>query len=263
MDFAAAVLAEAAGIPSAAVLVIAAGGFIRPDVVAQPLDALRAEVGLPPDPALAALWGAQVLSPFAPSLRDPAHPPPPGTYAFRPWDAPPRRPAGNRPAVYLTLGTVFPLECGDLFGRLLTGVARLPVDVVVTVGRDIDPAELGPQPAHVRVERWLPQDELLLEVDLVLSHGGSGTVAAAAAHGLPQVVVAMGADQMLNARRVVELGLGRALHPVTVTPDEAAEAVAAVLADPAVTAAAGRLQAEFAALPPPAAAVPLLEVLVR
>jgi MGT family glycosyltransferase len=161
----------------------------------------------------------------------------------------------------VTLGTVFPLESGDLLARLLAGLAALPVDVVATTGRDVDPAELGPQPPNVRLARWLPQADVLPTVDLVVHHGGSGTLAAAAAHGIPQVVIAMGADQLLNARRVTDLGIGRALHPVTVTPAEAADTVAAVLADPGAAAAAARLAGEYAALPDPAGAVPPLETL--
>lgn len=260
MDFGAAVLAEALDLPHAVVLVLAAGGFARPDVVAGPLDALRASLGLAPDPTLARLARGMVLSPFAPSLRDPAHPHPLGTYAFAPWRPAPHRPAA-RPRVLVTLGTVFPLECGDLFARLLAGIAALPVDVVATTGRDVDPAELGPQPPNVRLAQWLPQAAVLPTVDLVVSHGGSGTLCAAAAHGLPQVVLAMGADQLLNARRVTDLGLGRALSPTTVSPAQAADAVTAVLADPAAHATAARLAAEYATLPDPAGAVPPLESL--
>jgi UDP:flavonoid glycosyltransferase YjiC (YdhE family) len=260
MDFGAAVATEALDVPHAVTLVLAAGGFARPEVVAEPLDELRASAGLTSDPTLARLWRGMVLSPFAPSLRDPAWPHPPGTYAFDPWRPGPRGPR-DRPRVYLTLGTVFPLESEDLLARLLAAIAALPVDVVATTGRDVDPAELGPQPPNVRLERWLPQASVLPTVDLVVSHGGSGTLAAAAAHGVPQVVVAMGADQMLNARRVTALGLGRVLHPTTVTGPEAAAAVTAVLASPAARTAAAHLAAEYATLPTPAGTVAPLESL--
>ena len=61
--------------------------------------------------------------------------------------------ARRRGAVYFTLGTVFNLESGDLFARVVAGLRELGVEVIVTVGDGIDPAELGPQPPHVRVER--------------------------------------------------------------------------------------------------------------
>lgn len=273
VDFAAAVLTQERDIPHAVVLVLAAGSFIRPVVVAGPLDDLRAERGLPPDPDLAALHRGLVLSPFPPSFRDPAWPLPAAAHAFRTplvRSDPERRSLPSwwsrlkdRPVVHVTLGTVFATESGDLFERLLTGLGQLPVEVVATVGRDIRPADFGPQPEHVHVEQWLPQSLLLPHADLVVSHGGSGTVVAALAHGLAQVVVAMGADQMQNSGRVQALGVGRALNPVTTTPAEIRDTVAALLTDDQARTAALRIQREITALPTAESAVPPLEALAR
>ena len=61
----------------------------------------------------------------------------------------------------MTLGTVFNQESGDLFERIVEGVRELPVNVVATVGRALDPEVLGLQPANVWVERYIPQAQLL------------------------------------------------------------------------------------------------------
>jgi MGT family glycosyltransferase len=165
--------------------------------------------------------------------------------------------------VYFTLGTIFNVESGDLFGRVLAGLRELPLNVVVTVGREVDPRELGPQPAHVHVERYVPQWSLLPHCRLVVSHGGSGSVVGALAHGLPMVLVPMGADQPLNAARCAELGVALALDPLQATPDSVREAAATVLADPRYRRNAERLRDEIAAMPPPDHAVALLEELCR
>ena len=87
------------------------------------------------------------------------------------------------PVVYLTMGTVF----NDL--RLLRStvdaVASLGVDVLVTVGLRTDPTDLGDQPPHVRVERYVPQTAVLSRCSVVVSHAGSGTFFAALSHGRP------------------------------------------------------------------------------
>ena len=257
-DFGAMVAAERLELPFASVVVLAAGTFAFPELVGGPLDRVRAEHGLPPDPELAMLSGHLVLAPLPPSYRDPAFPLPPTTRYFRPLDvagAPPDDPA----AVYFTLGTVFNLESGNLFSRVLSGLAELPVEVVATVGSEIDPAEFGPLPPHVRVERFLAQAEILPRCSAVVSHGGSGSVLGALAHGLPQVLIPMGADQPLNAARCEELGVARVLDAVAATPETVREAVADVLTEPGYRAAAGRLEEEFAALPGPELAVQLLE----
>jgi MGT family glycosyltransferase len=186
---------------------------------------------------------------------------PPTARTYRPFAGRPPRHDGP-PTVYFTLGTVFNLESGDLFERVLAGLAGLEADVVATVGAEIDPAELGPLPPHVRVERFLPQAEVLLRSSAVVSHGGSGSVLGALAHGLPQVLIPMGADQPLNASRCEELGLARVLDPVAATAASVREAVTAVLAGPGYRAAAERLQREFAALPGPEFAVGQLAALV-
>jgi UDP:flavonoid glycosyltransferase YjiC (YdhE family) len=239
-DFGAAVAAERLGIASACVLVNASGGFLGAARAGEPYARLRAEHGLP-----AGSRAELVLCPFPLSFRDPADPLPPAAVSFRAIE-PRRAAAGGRPLVYVTLGTIFNTESGDLLARIVRGVRELPVDVVVTVGRTLDPGELGAQPRNVRVERFVPQDELLPRCAAAVSHAGSGSVAGALAHGVPLVCVPIGADQPLNAARCVALGAGLALDPLTLRPEDARDAVAEVLDEPAHRRAAERLRDELA-----------------
>ena len=239
-DFGAVVVAERLELPHASVLVIAPGSFIRRELISEALDELRAEHGLPPDPTLAMLSRYLVLSPFPASYRDRALPLPSTAYPVRPVL---RQPAGDervppwlarlddRRTVYFTLGTVFHVESGDLFARVVAGLRDLPINLIVTVGREIDPEELGPQPANVHVERFIPQSVLLPHCTLVVSHAGSGSVIGALAYGLPMVLIPLGADQPFNAARCEALGLGKVLDPVQLTPDSVRGAVTTVMAD--------------------------------
>ncbi|MGV9299845.1 glycosyltransferase [Amycolatopsis sp. NPDC003676] len=262
VDFSGAIAAEVLGLPCATVLVLAAGTLLRKELLAEPLAEARAAHGLPDDPELGMLTRGQVLSPIPPSFRDPSSPLRPGTFSFRQGDpVAPRQPA-EKPHVYFTLGTNFNLESGDLIERTLAGLGQLDAEVTATVGTQIDPAEFGPQPAHVRVERFVPQAELLPRLDLMISHAGSGSVIGALSHGLPSLLFPMGADQPGNARRCAALNVGHALDPETSTPDEICQAAAKVLADPSYREAAQRVQAEINALPDAAETVPVLEALV-
>ena len=268
IDFGAMVAAESLGIPHATVLVIAAGSFVRKEVVGEALNELRAEHGLPPDPNLTMLSRYLVLSPFPPSYRDPAFPLPATAHAIRPltlgaapeiavpsW----RVPLKDAPTVYFTLGTIFNLESGDLLERVLAGLRELPLNVIATVGRELDPAEFGPQPENIQIERYISQSLLLPHCAAVISHGGSGSVIGALAHGLPMVLLPMGADQPHNAARCAALGVARRLDAVEAAPETIRMAVTTVLAEPGYRQAAERLQAEIAALPEPPYAVKLLE----
>jgi len=192
-----------------------------------------------------------VLSPFPPSLRRP----PDDAVSLRLTE--PRASDGD--AVYFTLGTVFNLESGDLFTRVLAGLRELPAEVIVTTGDGVEPAELGPQPPHVRVERFVDQQLILPRCAAVVSHAGSGSVLGALAHGLPQVLLPIGADQPQNAARCAELGAARVLDPLTATPEQVRAAVTDVMEEPGYRRAAERLRDELARLPGPEHAVGLLE----
>ncbi len=268
-DFGSLIAAERLGVPYASVVVLAAGTFVRPDLVAATLDEVRASQGLAPDPDLEALSRYLVLSPVPPSFRDPGVPAPATLHAIRPAalddprdDPPEWLSALGRPLVYFTLGTVFNLESGDLFDRVLAGLGESGTAAVATTGAGREPAELNP-PANVRLERFLAQDAILPRCDLVASHGGSGTVVGALAHGVPQVLVPIGADQEPNARRCRDLGVARVLDAVTATPAEVREAVGEVLGEGSYREGARRVQAEAEALPGAEHALALVEQLAQ
>jgi UDP:flavonoid glycosyltransferase YjiC (YdhE family) len=267
-DFGTVIAAERLAIPCATVIVLAAGGMLRRDVVASALDQVRAEQGLPADPEMRRVRGALVIDPTPPGYRDPADPLPSGTVHVRLTDRasgsigrPPWKPIRQgRPAIYVTLGTVFNLESGDLLHRVLAAVEDYPGDVLVTVGDELDPAEFR-TPDHVHVERFVPQSTVLPHVAAVVSHGGSGTVLAAIGHGLPMVLLPMGADQPWNGDRCAALGIARVLHPVDAIPGDIRAAIDEVLADGSYRDRARRLRDAWLALPGPSAAVAAIEAL--
>jgi UDP:flavonoid glycosyltransferase YjiC (YdhE family) len=271
MDFGSVVAAESLGIPHAGVIVIAAGGLVRPELIAQPLDALRSEYGLPPDPQLEMLHRYLTLVPVPASFRDPSDPLPRTAHHLRPAALNSDVHESNgvfgtdreRPTVYFTLGTVFHQEAGDLFTRVLTGLRDLPLNVIVTIGRESDPAELGVQPPHVHVEQFLPQAGVLPWADVTVSHGGSGSVIGSLAFGLPSVLLPMGADQPLNGDRCVDLGVARVLDACASTPQEIGDAVTSVLEDRSYRLAASRIRDEIRNLQGDAHAADLLIRLAR
>ena len=86
--------------------------------------------------------------------------------------------------VYLTMGTVWNRNL-DIFRLVIEAVRDEDIALVVTVGRQNDPASLGPQPDNVVVHRYIPQGELLPRCHAVITHGGAGTTLGALAFGLP------------------------------------------------------------------------------
>jgi UDP:flavonoid glycosyltransferase YjiC (YdhE family) len=122
---------------------------------------------------------------------------------------------------------------------------------------------MGDLPSTVRVEPFLPLGEILPTCDLVVSHGGSGTVIASLAFGVPQLVLAMGADQPDNADRCRDLDVGLALDPLSARPADIAEAATTVLRDPGYRNAAQRIAGEARSLPGSDHAADLLEAMAE
>jgi MGT family glycosyltransferase len=163
------------------------------------------------------------------------------------------------------MGTVFnrTQEAIAVLAATVAGLREEPLNLVVTVGRNGDPAAFGPQPPNVRIEHYIPHERLLPVCDLVVTHGGFNTVMSAFAHGLPLVAVPLGADQFRNAARCVAHGLGVAVEREDRTPEAIRAAVSTVLADADYRCAAMAMREQMAELPGPTHAVELLERLVE
>jgi len=163
-----------------------------------------------------------------------------------------RRPADGRPAtgttVYVTFGTVFN-EVDDGFRAAVLAAAAVADDVVVTVGPSGAPDAVGPTPPNVLVQRFVPQAELLPRCGAVVCHGGSGTVLASLAHGIPLVCLPRAADQFANAANVERVGAGTALVGAAATPAALGTALEQALTAPEPRSAARALAAEIAGMP--------------
>lgn len=206
-EYASAVVGQRLGIPTAQVaisLADAEAGSI--DAAAPALEEHRTGLveELRASPYLTRIPASLDPSPFATTVRYRA----PETHASQPlpdwWGG------SEAPLVYMTFGTVlgYMTIAADVFGAALEAVDGLPIRVLLTVGRAFDPASLGPIPSNVHVESWVEHADVLPAADVVVCHGGSGTVFGALAVGVPLVVVPVFADQFLNAERVAANGAG-------------------------------------------------------
>jgi UDP:flavonoid glycosyltransferase YjiC (YdhE family) len=274
-EYGSALAAELHSIPHARVAIgLASTEELGMGIAASAIDAIRKAEGLPPDPDADRLRRAPYLSLFPPTLDEGAQP---DTQRFHDpaWDEPPGElldwwPGRERePLVYVTFGSVagsFP-QALPVYGVAMRAVAELPVRVLLTVGRELDLDALPPAPENVRVERWVPQQDVLGHAAAALVHGGSGSTLGALAAGMPLVVMPLFADQPQNARRVAEVGAGVAVEPnrddldATVRPLR--QAIRTVLDDPSYGRAARALADELRAQPPVDDALPLFERFAR
>lgn len=152
-------------------------------------------------------------------------------------------PADGRPLVFVSLGTVAS-DKPAFYRAALEALAARPWRAVVATGRT-DPAALGTLPENVVARPHLPQIAVLRQADLFVTHGGMNSVMESLALGVPMVVVPQMADQFVNARRVAELGLGRAIVGVEPTAETLLAGMDAVLSRPGYRRRAAAMGAEM------------------
>jgi UDP:flavonoid glycosyltransferase YjiC (YdhE family) len=148
-------------------------------------------------------------------------------------------PRGEDPLVLVAPSTSQDPE-QRLLRAALEGLAALPVRVLAVTGR----RALGvPVPPNARVVDWLSYARTMPRCDLVLCHGGHGTVARALACGCPVVVVPAAGDMAENAARADWAGVGVRVPRRMCTPRAIALAVGRALARPNLGRRAGELAA--------------------
>ena len=114
----------------------------------------------------------------------------------------------NKKVVFISLGTVanqnlkFYKDCLKALGN------RQDIIVVMSIGKRMDVSELGDIPENFRIYSYVPQLEVLKQIDVFITHGGMNSSSEGLYHGLPLIVVPQFADQFLIAKRVTELGAG-------------------------------------------------------
>ncbi|MFD5753127.1 glycosyltransferase [Streptomyces sp. NPDC127033] len=154
---------------------------------------------------------------------------------------------GARPRVLLSFGTSY-AEPAVL--RPLIDALTPTADVVVTLGLTATAADYGDGLDRVEFVGFTPFDELLDGIDLVVTHGGAGTVLGTLVRGLPMVVVPQGADQFLNAAAVAGARAGIAVLPPA-GPEAVAEAMTEVLGGSEYRDNAARAAGQVAAMASP------------
>ena len=270
LEFGGYIAGEHYGIPHAT---ITWAIYINPKLLCpEALIDLRQRCALPNDPELNTFDRYLVFNFLPLAWQFPMAPFPPVTHRFcaPPFDASSadRLPAWvstlpDRPTIYATLGTTFN-QSPAVFQSILTALNTDDVNVIITVGRTMDPAQFRPLPAHIHIERYIPQTLILPRCEAILFHGGYNSLHSALWHGLPMVITPLGAgDQYPTGLLCEKLGAGIMVKDQPPEPEAIRAALKAVIAHPQYRARAQQLRHDLKGLPDLGIAVRRLEILAR
>ncbi|MFF0835706.1 MULTISPECIES: macrolide-inactivating glycosyltransferase [unclassified Streptomyces] len=157
-----------------------------------------------------------------------------------------QRPADAEKVVLVSLGSAFTKrpafyrECVRAFGGLPGW------HLVLQIGRQVTPAELGDVPANVEVHQWVPQLAVLRQADLFVTHAGAGGSQEGLATATPMIAVPQAVDQFGNADVLQSLGVARRLPTEEATAGRLRAAAQALTGDPEVARRLKEIQAGMA-----------------
>lgn len=159
------------------------------------------------------------------------------------WDPPTGKMAGL-PVLLVSLGSGYH-DRPEFFRMIAQSAEGRDWYVVMSIGDQFDPAELGDLPANVEIHPQVPQLAVLQHATVFASHCGMGGTVEGMAAGVPFVTAPQMAEQRANADRIAELGLGRGLDPESVDAEAFWEAVESVAQDEAVRERSAWMQQEI------------------
>jgi zeaxanthin glucosyltransferase len=137
----------------------------------------------------------------------------------------------GEPIVYASMGT---LQNGlaDIFRSITQAAIGLKeLQVVLAVGAQLDPKQLGVVPANVMVVSYTPQIEVLKRSSLCITHAGLNTALESLANGVPMLALPITNDQPGVAARIADKKVGVVMSPNQASPEHFVAAIKQVLVD--------------------------------
>lgn len=138
----------------------------------------------------------------------------------------------GEPIIYASMGTlVNGME--HIFRAILAAAGAVPgKQLVLSVGKNINPADLGPIPPNAIIVRKAPQIELLKKAALCITHAGMNTALESLAQGVPMVAIPIGFDQPGVAARIAYHRTGEFVEVGDLTVERLSSLVQKVLDNP-------------------------------
>jgi len=167
------------------------------------------------------------------------------------------------PPIVFTLGSSAVQDAGRFYEQSEQAALRLGQRAVLLIGRDPRNVPAKPLPPEIIAVPYAPYSEVLPRAAVTVHQGGVGTTAQGLSAGKPMLVMPYSHDQPDNARRIVNLGVGRTIKRGAYNADSAVGALGELLSNPAYAQTAERLGERIRSEDGVAAACDALEEMLR
>jgi zeaxanthin glucosyltransferase len=158
-----------------------------------------------------------------------------------PWDR-----LTGEPLIYASMGTILNGRV-DVFRTIVAALAKhKDVQLVLSIGNQIDPKQIGWVPSNTIIVQRAPQLDLLKQASVCITHAGLNTVLESLAQGVPQVAIPVAFDQPGVAARIADKQTGVVTSLDKLTPDHLSTLLKEVLTNPGYRKNAKRVQKAIA-----------------
>lgn len=158
-----------------------------------------------------------------------------------PWER-----LSGEPLIYASMGT---LQNGSegVFRKIVEGAEAPGPQLVLSIGENLDPDQIGTVRANTILVKWAPQIELLRRATVCITHAGVNTVLESLAQGVPMVAIPVSHDHPGVGARITYTKAGIVIPFKELTAERLRGAVAEVTTNPIYRENAQRLQAAIQA----------------
>ena len=148
----------------------------------------------------------------------------------------------GEPLIYASMGTILNGRV-DVFRTIVAALAKhKDAQLVLSVGDQIDPKEIGRVPSNAIIVKRAPQLDLLKQTSVCITHAGLNTVLESLAQGVPQVAIPVAFDQPGVAARIMDKQTGVVTSLDKLTPNHLSDLLNEVLTNSSYRKNARKLQ---------------------
>ena len=119
----------------------------------------------------------------------------------------------DKPLIYITIGGgAGAVGCNNFFSTVIKAFTDKPVQVIISTTSGFDYSRNNINlPGNIKIFKWVPGKLIISKSNLVIFHGGYGTMMEVLLSGKPSIVIPFQSEQESNGRRLEQLRCGKLL----------------------------------------------------